>query len=251
MAAYDNYDYPAYWEDRNYEHQSEVLAINDFFSTIGQNKKILDIGAGYGRLAKVYRSYCKEATLVDPSSGILNKAKKYLNGDIKKVHFVRSSIQNLPQKMARKKFDAVVVVRVMHHIQEPEVTLKVASQFLPKGGYLILEFANKIHGKAIVKNFLSGNFTFPLEIFPLDKRSSRNIKKKSILFLNHHPDVVEVCLKENGFKIIDKRSVSNIRSEIIKRHFPLKYLIKLEEAIQRPLAKLNFGPSIFILAQKT
>lgn len=248
-AAYDNYDYPSYWDSRKYEHQSEVIAIKNFLHKLGKNNKILEIGAGYGRLAKVYGRYCCEATLVDPSSGILQRAKTFLNGEADKVTFVRSTLQNLPVKLA-KKFDVVVIVRVMHHIKDPELAIKTASKYLPKGGYLILEFANKLHGKAIIKNLLKGNFTFPLEIFPQDKRSHKNIKRRSILFLNHHPDLVESALKDNGFKIVDKRSVSNVRSPVIKKFLSLTSLIKMEEVIQRPLAKLNFGPSIFILAKK-
>ncbi|OGM32838.1 hypothetical protein A2803_05890 [Candidatus Woesebacteria bacterium RIFCSPHIGHO2_01_FULL_44_21] len=248
-AAYDDYDYPRYWEKRAYEHQSEVIVLKDFFKRLGGNKKILEIGAGYGRLAKVYNKYCSEATLVDPSLGILQKAKTYLNGEAKKVTFVRSTLKNLPAKLT-KKFDVVVLVRVMHHIKDPELAIKTASRYLPHGGYLILEFANKLHGKAILKNLLSGNFTFPIDIFPQDKRSTGNIKKRSILFLNHHPDIVEATLRDNGFKIIDKRSVSNIRNSSVKKIFSLKYLTRLEELIQKPLAKFNFGPSIFILAKK-
>lgn len=248
-AAYDNYDYRRYWSSRKYEHQSEVIAIRHFFKLLGGRKKILDIGAGYGRLAKVYNKYCCEATLVDPSPQILAKARAYLNGEARKVTFVTSSLQNLPSKLS-KKFDVVILVRVLHHIKDPELAIKTASKYLPRGGHLILEFANKLHGKAVLKNLVLGNFTFPLEIFSQDKRSEKNVKRHTILFLNHHPDFIETALKDNGFKIVDKRSVSNIRSPMVKKILSLKYLTKVEELAQKPLARLNFGPSIFILAKK-
>jgi ubiquinone/menaquinone biosynthesis C-methylase UbiE len=249
-AAYDNYDYPGYWKGREYEHQSEAIAIKNFFSRVGQNKKVLDIGSGYGRLTKIYREFSKQTTLADPSSKILKRAKAYLNGQMQSVNFVHSSLQNLPRKLKTKKYDVVILVRVMHHIKDPGVAINMASRYLPKGGFLILEFANKLHGKALFQNFINGNFTFPLDIFPLDKRSKKNINKNSILFLNHHPDSVEVNLKKNGFKIVDKRSVSNIRAKNVKRFLSLPQLVKLEALVQKPLARLNFGPSIFILAQK-
>lgn len=249
-SAYDNYDYPSYWTNRAYEHGSEVFAIKKFFNIVGQNERVLEIGAGYGRLAKVYGRYAREATLVDPSGGILKKAKSYLNGELGKVKFVCSTLQDLPKKVKGTKFDVVILVRVMHHIDDPQKAIKVVSTYLSSGGYFILEFANKVHGKAIVSNLLSGNFTFPLDIFPLDRRSRRNIKKNSILFLNHHPDVISEILSANGFRILEKRSVSNIRSRIVKKIIPADLLIGLESMIQKPLAKINFGPSIFILAQK-
>lgn len=249
MAPYDDYDYPKYWDGRHYEHLSEVIVLKDFFRKVGKNKNIIDVGGGYGRLVKEYINFAQKVTLVDPSNSLLVRAKKFLGGT-SKVNFIRSTIQDLAQKVDKKNFDVFMLIRVMHHIKDPKEAIEVAAKRLPSGGYFIVEFANKLHGKAILKNFLSGNITFPLEIFPIDKRSKKNIKQKSILFLNHHPDVIEKTLRDFGFKIITKRSVSNIRSKFIKQHLPLRILMKLEGWLQKPLAKLNFGPSIFILAKK-
>jgi len=141
-------------------------------------------------------------------------------------------------------------VRVFHHVEDIDQALSNVNYLLEKNGYLILEFANKLHGKAIFKNLLKGNFTFPLEIYSLDRRSKKNIKQNSILFLNHHPDIVSKSLKENGFKIIDQYSVSNFRYKLFKKILPLKILLYLEEVSQKFLSKINFGPSIFVLAKK-
>lgn len=250
MAAYDDYDYPRYWSGREYEHESEVLVLRDFFKIIGNKKSVIDIGGGYGRLAKVYDKYAREVTLAEPSKSLIDKAKDYLKGSRAKLQYVHSKLEDLPQKINKKKYDVVVLVRVMHHINNPKTAIKAASEHIPRGGYFILEFANKLHGKAIFKNFISGNFTFPLDIFPIDKRSKKNISKDSILFLNHHPDVIASELKNYGFKIIEKRSVSNIRSRKIKQILPARIVLTIEKYLQKPLAKINFGPSIFILAKK-
>jgi ubiquinone/menaquinone biosynthesis C-methylase UbiE len=249
-AAYDDYDYPKYWNGREYEHGSEVIAIDSFFKKIGVGKKIIDIGAGYGRLAKEYDKYAKEITLAEPSKSLIRKAKEYLLNNKSEIKFVKSTIQNLPNKVKGKKYDVVVLVRVMHHIDNTGEAIKIASSLLPKGGYFILEFANKLHGKAILRNFLSGNFTFPLDIFPVDRRSKKNVKEKSISFVNHHPDVIKDLLKDSGFRVLEKRSVSNIRSRRIKRVVPVPILLRLATMLQLPLARVNFGPSIFILAKK-
>jgi hypothetical protein len=138
----------------------------------------------------------------------------------------------------------------MHHIEDPSEAIKIAHEYLKPGGYFILEFANKIHGKAIFQNLLNGNFTFPLDIFPLDKRSKKNIKNHTILFLNHHPDIIQKYLSDKGFKIVEKMSVSNIRSKQIKAIVSPRVLVRLERLIQKPLTRINFGPSIFVLARK-
>lgn len=249
-AAYDGYDYPKYWGSRKYEHDSEVLVLNDFFKIIGKNKKIIEIGGGYGRLAKEYDKFAREITIAEPSATLISSAKKYLEENKSKLQFSHSTLQKLPLKLGAKKYDVVVLVRVMHHIKDPKEAIQMANKYLPKGGYFILEFANKLHGKAMLRNLVAGNFTFPLDIFPVDKRSNKNIKRNSILFLNHHPDVVADELKNCGFKIVEKRSVSNIRSVALKAIIPHEIFIGLEKMLQKPLAKFNFGPSIFILAKK-
>ncbi len=141
-------------------------------------------------------------------------------------------------------------MRVLHHINEPERAIEIVSHFLRPGGYIILEFPNKLHGKALFKNIIHGNVTYPLDIFPADKRSLKNIKKKTLPFMNYHPDTVLKCLEDNRFEVVSIRSVSNIRSDKLKRNVPLETLITIEKALQLPLAKIFFGPSIFILAKK-
>jgi hypothetical protein len=117
-------------------------------------------------------------------------------------------------------------------------------------GVFILEFANKSHGKAVFKEIFKGNLTFPLDIFPKDIRCLKNIKKNTIPFINYHPDSIYKMLQDNRFKIVEKRSVSNIRSTKIKKTIPLNNLVKVEKFLQKPLSYLNFGPSIFVLARK-
>lgn len=50
-TPYDLYDYPQYWEGREYEDLAEKRALKIFFDQIPGKKKgqIIDIGAGFGR----------------------------------------------------------------------------------------------------------------------------------------------------------------------------------------------------------
>ncbi len=144
----------------------------------------------------------------------------------------------------------VLLIRVLHHIKDPEKAFRIINHITKRGGYLILEYANKRHFKAIVKEFSKGNFTFPIDIFPKDIRCPKNLKKRTIPFINYHPDKIEEMLSNCGFKIIKRRSVSNFRSPLLKKIFPLEFLIDIEEKMQPVLQKINFGPSIFLLARK-
>ena len=78
-SHYDTYDYPSYWTERKYEHESEVIAIKHFLSKIRKIKSALEIGAGYGRLTPSYAYRAKRIILTDPSKNLLDLAKKSLS----------------------------------------------------------------------------------------------------------------------------------------------------------------------------
>lgn len=250
MAShYDHYDYPEYWTSREYEHKCEEIAINAFLERCQSVKNALDIGAGYGRLTKTYLHRVKKIYLTDPSAKLLSVARKNLKRN-KKVVFIQSCLVNLKNQIPNTKFDLVLFVRVMHHMLDHKATILEINKFVKEHGFLILEVPNKRHFKAVAKQILCGNFTYPLDIFPKDIRCAKNIKQKTIPFVNYHPDVIIKTLKDINYKIIEVRSVSNFRLSYLKGIFPIETLLSIEEKLQVFLGRFFFGPSIFILAQK-
>jgi ubiquinone/menaquinone biosynthesis C-methylase UbiE len=248
MAFYDQYNYRSYWQGREYEHQAEIKALKKLFAQIPhkKTKTLVDIGCGFGRLAPLYNQLFASCFLVEPSAKLLNQAKRKLakcpNLDFKQGSWEKL---NLPQKV-----DVALVVRVAHHIQDIDLAIKNISQHLNEDGFLILEFANKINFKIRLKMFFCGRLDFCHNLDPCDRRSPGNINEETIIFLNHHPQKIIQALEKNGLKVIDKLSVSNFRWPILKKIIPTKILLAAEEKLQRPLAKIDFGPSIFILAKK-
>lgn len=247
-AAYDSFDYPSYWLEREYEHESEKLAIRAFLAKIKKIGTVLDIGAGYGRLTPSYIYRAKKIIFSDPSSKQLKMAKSQLKN--RKITFIQSKLENIEGKVKNKSVDLIIMIRVLHHIKNCNQSFNLINKLLCDNGYLILEFPNKQHFKATVYEFFKGNFTFPIEIFPKDLRSKKAKIKKVLPFINYHPDDVFKKLEESGFKIVEKRSISNVRSPFLKKYIPLEFLLSIERKCQKPLSYTNFGPSIFILARK-
>ena len=62
-AAYDSFDYPSYWEGREYEHNSELIALRRLISLIPKIDTLLEIGAGFGRLTPEYLYRAKRIIL--------------------------------------------------------------------------------------------------------------------------------------------------------------------------------------------
>lgn len=248
-AAYDTYNYPSYWEGREYEHASEEVAIKRFLETIPEIGTACEIGAGFGRLIPTYVFRANKVIITEPSARLLSMAKrKYSSG--KNIRFVQSSLANLSERIKPGSLDLVVFVRVLHHMQDIDASIEAVCRLVKPGGHLILEFANKGHLKATMFEFFKGNFTFPMDIFPRDLRSRRSLTKDALPFFNYHPDDIKYALEKCHFRVVEKLSVSNLRSPFIKRVLPTNTLVSIEKYLQKPLSYINFGPSIFILARK-
>lgn len=248
-AAYDKYDYVKYWVGREYENKAEVIAIKSFLSKIKKIHTIFEIGAGFGRLAPSYMFRAKKVILSDPSSKTLKLARKTFSRT-KNIKFIHTSVENIPSKVRAGSVDVVVMVRVLHHIKDVDSAFKIINRVLSKGGYLVLEFANKRHFKASFENLLKGNFGFFSNENPTDIRSAKSLRQGALPFMNYDPNRIRQMLSNEGFQIIDQRSVSNIRSPFLKSIFSTDVLVSLDALLQKPLSYIDFGPSIFVLARK-
>lgn len=248
-AFYDTYDYRTYWDTRKYEHESEVLTVKSFLAKIPTVDKAIEIGGGFGRMVPYYSYRVKKVILTDPSAKLLSYAKNSLI-ELKNITFLQSTLENLRERTRPNKFDLVIMVRVAHHLPNLNKAIGEIAMVTADNGYLIFEYANKVHFKSLAKQILKGNFGYLSSKEYVDVRSPKSIKKKTIAFVNHHPNFVSEILQENGFEILETRSVSNIRSSYVKSHIPLNLLIWVESILQKPLGYIWFGPSIFVLARK-
>lgn len=246
MAAhYDDpsYSYEKYWQDRQYEHDSEVIAIHKFLK--GKNfKTSADIGGGFGRLTSLLAEYSQKTLLIEPS-----KKQRLLTANHLAKH---TKIAVLPGSIERtglenSSLDLALVVRVMHHLPDPKKAFSELNRVIKPGGYLVLEFANSLNFKSRLHSLWTGQ---PILPSPIERRSNANIRKQTIPFVNHHPETVLKYLKSYGFAPVETLSVSNFRFIFFKRYLPKKILLTLESTIQKTLSSLYFGPSIFILARR-
>ncbi len=237
------YNYLKYWEGREYENAAEEMAIKRLLE--GKRfKTAVDVGGGYGRLCVLLKNYADKVTLAEPSQQQLDLAKRFLE-DHPEVD--RKLLQADDLKFKDGSIDLVTMIRVMHHLPNPEPELAEISRVLSKDGYAIIEVANYMHGRNRIKHLIKGE-KMPTE--PVDIRSAANRHENEIAFVNHNPHTVIKQLAHAGLKIDRVLSVSNLRSPGLKKVVPKGVMLAVEKLLQPALANTYFGPSVFFLVRK-
>jgi ubiquinone/menaquinone biosynthesis C-methylase UbiE len=239
LADYNDekYDYTKYWKGREYENESEYIALRKLLLTQSFGNRVIDVGGGFGRLLPVLKDYFSDITVFDFSLKLLKTAEKNSQDLGIEIKTIKGDVNELSQ-LTDTKYNCITMIRVSHHLDDLEKVFGEVHRILTDDGVFILEVANKMHFKSVVFNLLKGNFRY------FDKKSI-SVATKNVTFLNHHPKKVEKLLVRAGFKIEKKLSVSNFRHPLVKKIIPLKALLVLERLVQKPGAWIYFGPSIF------
>ncbi len=221
---------------RVFEDQVERIALHRLLPATG--RRLVEVGAGFGRLADLYGGY-EQVILVEPALSLLQAAQQRLGNDPRFV-FVRGNVYNLP--LADAAVDTVVMVRVLHHLVDVPRALRALRRVLGTGGQLVLEYANKRNAKAIARYALrrqpwSPYDRAPYEFVPLN--------------FDFHPAWVHAQLTQAGLTVQEELAVSHFRAAFFKRLVSPTRLAELDGLLQKPGARLKLAPSVFVRAQAT
>lgn len=244
----DQYDDPKhnylrYWDGREYEHLAEEIAINKLLRG-NRFRHAVDIGGGYGRLCVLLERYADKVTLAEPSRQQLDIAADFLK---KHPEIERKQMQADDLRYPDGSIDLVTMVRVMHHLPDPSREFNEISRILSNDGYAIVEVANYSHARNRLHHALKGQ---RMPVQPVDIRSEANKRAAEIPFVNHNPNTVIRQLEHAGLQVAGVLSVSNLRSVRLKKLLPREIMLGAERILQKPLASIYFGPSIFFLVRK-
>lgn len=92
----------------------------------------LEVGAGRGGLASLYKKFLKKITLIEPDKKLFKILKSKFDKDKKKI-FIKNSLL----KDVKKKYDVIIYFDVLEHIKNDLNEVEIAKKKLNKGGYLI------------------------------------------------------------------------------------------------------------------
>jgi SAM-dependent methyltransferase len=237
------HNYLRYWEGRQYEHRAEEIAIRKLLR--GKHfGSAVDVGGGYGRLCLLLENYADKVTLAEPSRQQLDIAADFLK-DHPEIDRRLVQAADLPFKDGS--IDLLTMIRVMHHLPDPAPEFQEINRVLSEDGRAIIEVANYLHIRNRLKH-LSRHERMPVK--PVDIRSAANKREDEIPFVNHNPYTVVRQLEHAGLRVETTLSVSNLRSVRLKKLLPPEVMVNAERVLQRALASIYFGPSIFFLVRK-
>ncbi len=230
VLSYEGVPYTDFWKGRQYEDLAERIALRRLLPR--KTSILLDIGAGFGRLADLY-SGAERVVLLDYSLSQLEEAKKRWGHD-SRFSFLAADLYNLP--FPEGTFDTTVMVRVIHHVADVRAALAEIRRVTRNGGHFILEYASKRHLKAIILHLL-GRRPSPFSPEPLEFAP---------MHFDFHPRWMERALREAGFAPTEILSLSFFRLGLLKRMIPARLLAWADSLLQKPLAALRLTPSIMV-----
>ena len=106
-----------------------------------EKKLILDLGCGGGILSETLAEQGANIVAIDQSKKLINEAKKRAKSKKLKIDYQYQSIKNLKEK--RAKFDIILCMEVIEHVQDYRSFIKLAFECLNKDGIIIFSTINK------------------------------------------------------------------------------------------------------------
>jgi len=236
VCDYEGSDYQqSFWEQggRAYEDRAEAIALKRMLPKRG--KLMLEVGAGAGRNTPRYAGF-ERIVVMDYSTTQLAQAQERL-GRSDKYIYVAADVYRLPFRSGL--FDGATMIRVLHHMADAPKALAQIQSTLQPGATFILEFANKLNLKAILRYWLRKQTWSPFTLEPVEF-----VK----LNFDFHPKAIRQWLGSLGFSIEKTLTVSHFRLGLLKRIIPASLLAAVDGLFQPTGALFQLTPSVFVKA---
>lgn len=220
-----------FWEDkgRDYEDRVERVALRRLLPP-GGGRRLLEVGAGFGRLTDEFKAY-RQVVVLDYSLSQLQYAQEHHG---RSDHFVYVAADAYKLPFHRGVFDAATMIRVIHHMASVPAVLAQVRRVLAPGATFILEHANKRNLKAMARHALRKQDWNPYDPTPVEFVE---------LNFDFHPQYIKDALREAGFRTDQRVPVSYLRLGALKRRLPTGVLVGIDSVLQH--SGLLFAPSIF------
>ena len=234
ICDYEGSDYQtSFWDQggRAYEDRAEAIALKRLLPK--QGRLLLELGAGAGRNTPRYTGFDR-IVLLDYSRTQLEQAQQRL-GKSDRYIYVAADVYRLP--FIDGLFDAATMIRVLHHMADAPKALGQVKHVLASNGVFILEYANKLNLKAILRYGLGRQKWSPFTREPVEF-----VK----LNFDFHPKTIRNWLENLGFRIEQTLALSYFRVGLLKRLVPTSILVFLDSLLQQTGNWWQLSPSVFV-----
>jgi len=133
IPDYENYDYSTVWKGRGIEDRVE----KDIVSRWAAGETGVELGGGFGRITKVLEKRVGRMLMLDYSLTNLHMASSMLAT----TALVRGTVDKLPFEDGV--FDFVALIRVIHHVPNPDPLLAEVVRVSRDGATFVLGIANE------------------------------------------------------------------------------------------------------------
>jgi len=223
-----------------------IREIVKYISRIGQGKKILDIGIGYG----FYDIILKEDFGLDVTGMEIeaNIPAYCLLPKLHDIEIIPGQLSKTPCSIPDNSFDIVIFAEVIEHLRiSPLRALLEIKRILKPGGLLLLKTPNMARLSNVLALLVGKNV---VERFPDDDTGLTHITDVITHIREYTMKELKILMNRAGYKII-KSKYSLSRDRIPPRH-NLNWKRKFRRLMLMPVLRIipTLRSSILILGQK-
>jgi ubiquinone/menaquinone biosynthesis C-methylase UbiE len=185
VPDYEKYDYTVEWRKKRLNDLAEKALIRKWLKPKGN---CLELGGGFGRLTSMLGQHYPSVVMIDFSLRNLKNAQTRL--DRKTVDLVKSDINRLP--LRSNLFDQVLMVRIVHHLANPEKVLSEIVRVSRDRAVVIISVPNvmltkyrRVNKNTLVQQGPQGHriYAAPIEIYR-NPALQQPLKRSTGLFEN-------------------------------------------------------------------
>lgn len=172
---------------RNFTYRIHLSILSKY---LFYNERVLDVGCGSGSVSFYVASMGNKVVGIDISQkaiGICNETSKLLG----LTNFTEFKVADCFSFKSREKFDFIIVIEVLEHLEEDERAIERFSELLNKNGKLFISVPSK--NSPLFKLGISRNFD--KEVGHLRRYSTKGL---------------EGILEQRGFEILETCKVEGI-----------------------------------------
>ena len=140
------------------------------YGDLKKSHKILEIGCGKGRFSFPLLKKGYNLTCIDSSENLLDEFKKNILSDMQ-VDIIKGDFNNLAKRM-KNKFDRIIGLYVLHHLEDSETSFRNMRIMLKKEGRIVFSENNPYNVMYYIQMAIVKDITWEGEKGILNMRKS-------------------------------------------------------------------------------